>query len=111
MPSAPLQRPSVLPVQEGDPRAAQRAAVWLGLSLPYFGYPIGWAFIMMENHKRQAIGRACILWSTIGLIAHFVLMIFASAALTPMMIKLLSAAMSSQGGGSGGGGGGGVGLP
>ena len=47
-----------------------RAALWLGLLFPYFGLPIGLAFMMCDDRRRQEVGRICILWSGISMVAH-----------------------------------------
>ncbi len=100
-PVAPAYAPAASVVQ-GDPKASQRAAIWMGLTLPYFGFPIGWAFLMMEDYRRQSIGRVCIFWSTIGLIAHLLLMLVLSAAATPLLVKMLLPVMNQmQSGGTG----------
>lgn len=61
------------PVQisaSGDSGATGRAALWLGLLFPYFGLPIGLAFMMCDDRRRQEVGRVCITWSAISMAAH-----------------------------------------
>lgn len=83
--NAPRQEyPSYVPASlsmSGDPAVAKRAAFWLAVVFPWFGLPIGWAFMMIEDHKRQAIGRFCVIWSIVALIFHC-LFVFASIQIT-----------------------------
>lgn len=79
----------------GDPAVARRAAFWLAVVFPWFGLPIGWAFMMVEDHRRQAIGRYCAIWSIIALIFHFLFM-FASMQL--LVSRALPILMSLTGG-------------
>ena len=110
LPNTPRQEysssyvPPVMSVS-GDPAVAKRAAFWLAVTFPYFGLPIGWAFMMVEDHKRQTIGKYCATWSIVALIFHC-LFLFASIQVT--MSRLLpflmnTAASAQRGVGSGGG--------
>ncbi len=88
----------------GDPAVAKRAAFWLAMVFPWFGLPIGWAFMMIEDHKRQAIGKYCATWSIIALIFHC-LFLFASIQVTVSRLLpfLMQTAASAQRGAGGGG--------
>src|SRR5205085_4609389 len=57
----------------GNPRTANAAAIWLGLLFPYFGIPIGLAFMMCDDRRRQEVGRICLLWSVLSMIVHLLL--------------------------------------
>ncbi|MGC8667704.1 MAG: hypothetical protein ACP5VE_06290 [Chthonomonadales bacterium] len=50
---------------------ANRAALWLGLLMPYFGLPIALAFLMCDDPRRQEVGRICLMWSLISGFLHF----------------------------------------
>jgi len=71
--NAQAMAPPAVP-QAGSPAAASRAAMWLGLLFPYFGIPVGLAFIMCEDRRRQEIGRQCILWSLLSTFIHLLLL-------------------------------------
>ena len=62
----------------GNQSASNRAAFWLGILMPYFGLPIGLAFMMCDDRRRQDVGRICILWSTVSLIVHILIMTVAA---------------------------------
>ncbi len=59
---------------DGDPAVAKRAALYLALLCPWFGLPIGWAFMMFEDRRRQAIGRFCATWSAVAIGVHILVM-------------------------------------
>ena len=88
----------------GDPAAAKRAAFWLAVVFPWFGLPIGWAFMMIEDHKRQAIGKYCAMWSIIALIFHC-LFLFASVqvAVSRFLPYIMNSASSQRGANNSGG--------
>ena len=91
---------------DGDPRMARRAAVLLALTVPFLGLPIGWAFMMMEDQRRQTIGRFCATWSLIGLVFHLLLMFVGMASLTsylPAILKASQAVSASARSGQGAG--------
>ena len=89
----------------GDSGVATRAAIALALTLPWIGLPVGWVFMMIEDRRRQAIGRICAVWSMIGLVLHLLLLIPAASAVGAILMKaVMSGAMR-------GGGNGGVNLP
>lgn len=88
---------------DGDPKVARRAAVLLALTLPFFGLPIGWAFMMIEDQRKQAIGRLCVNWSLIALVVHLLLtVVFMQSMGTylQLALKLTQAAAKNQGQGS-----------
>ncbi len=97
----------------GDEGAAKRSALWMAITMPYVGLPVGWAFIMTADRKKQEIGRFCILWSSVAMVFHVLLLFVAMQSLTPMLASLPGIIKSVQQGqsGGGGGGGGGLGLP
>lgn len=74
---------------DGDPAAARRAAVMLGLVFPWIGLPVGWVFLMLEDGRRQAVGRVCVLWSAIALVLHVLLLYASVAALVPTAMSVL----------------------
>ena len=96
----------------GDLGVAKRAAIALALSFPYFGLPIGWAFMMIEDQRRQAIGRFCVYWSLFGLVLHCVLMFIAAQALGTALMPVMESLVKSRGGAGAGSSGSGVdGVP
>lgn len=74
----------------GDPAVAKRAAILLALTVPYFGLPIGWAFMMVEDYRKQAIGRFCVAWSCAGLVIHLVLGFIALQSSVAIALKMLT---------------------
>ncbi|HLV79576.1 MAG TPA: hypothetical protein VKT32_04815 [Chthonomonadaceae bacterium] len=91
----------------GDAGAARRAAIALALTFPWIGLPAGWIFMMIEDSRKQAIGRICAVWSLFALIFHLLLMF----ALTEMamsyvqeLLPLLQSMRNSSGAASGIGG-------
>jgi hypothetical protein len=106
---APLERAAYVPQQSapamfGDVNAARRAALWLALLIPWLGLPIGWAFIMTADPRKQEIGRFCVLWSSISMVAQTLIMF----ALTVPALNVLAHLVPSiprPGAGAGGLGG------
>ena len=102
--------------QMGDSARANRAAFWLGMLFPYFGFPIGLAFMMCDDRRRQEVGRICILWSTLSGAIHLLLMFVSLLGLRELLVSVLGIAKSGamrgmpSGGGLGGGLGGGDGT-
>lgn len=96
----------------GDPNVAKRAAILLALTIPWIGLPVGWIFMMIEDHRKQSIGRICAAWSVVALLFHIVLMTWATQASIQYLVKFVLPLIQglSHGGGLGGGGLGG-GLP
>ncbi|MCW3054197.1 MAG: hypothetical protein JWN14_3367 [Chthonomonadales bacterium] len=78
------------PVPSGNPALAKRAALALALTIPFLGLPIGWAFMMIEDTRRQAIGRFCVNWSLVGLVLHLFLSYLGMQALVKMAVPLLA---------------------
>lgn len=78
----------------GNPSTANWAAFWLGVLMPYFGAPIGLAFMMCDDRRRQEVGRWCLLWSAVGLFAHGLV----TALLLVGMREYLMLIMKSVGG-------------
>ena len=93
-------------VPTGDPAVARRAALALALTIPWLGLPIGWAFMMVEDSRRQAIGRLCAVWSMIALVFHLLLMFvlvqpmisMAQQLLLPMATQMMKGREASGGG-------------
>lgn len=94
MPSPPpmsgeRQAPVMMPVAAavtGDEGVAKRAALALALTIPFLGLPIGWAFMMIEDKRRQAIGRFCVNWSLLGLVVHLFLSYVGMQALVKSLL-------------------------
>ena len=80
----------------GDPAMARRAAVLLALTIPFIGLPVGWAFMMMEDRKRQAIGRYCANWSMIALVFHLLLSFVFMQSLASYLPMILGMAKTVQ---------------
>jgi len=49
-----------------DYSTADKAAIAMGLLFPFVGYPLGIAFMMLDDARKTQLGRALLLWSTIG---------------------------------------------
>lgn len=95
----------------GNMAASNRAAFWLGMLMPYFGLPIGLAFIMCDDRRRQEVGRLCVLWSLLSSVIHLLLMIVSLLGMRQFLAAFMGSAMNaakSGGGGMGGGLGGGL---
>ncbi len=73
----------------GSSAVAKRAAIALALTIPFLGLPIGWAFMMVEDSRRQAIGRFCVNWSLLGLVLHLFLSFLGMKALGQMALQYL----------------------
>ncbi len=103
--------PPAKPMQASllDEAAANRSAMWMGLLFPYFGLPIGMAFIMCGDPFRIRVGRVCIFWSMISGVIQTILFMLAGAAFISSFGSLGSVLKSqlhqqSLGGGGLGGG-------
>jgi hypothetical protein len=99
--------------QMGDIAKSNRAAFWLGITMPYFGFPIGLAFMMCDDPRRQEVGRLCIIWSLISGVLHTMLMFVSLLGMREWVMMFmggLKAGLNSRGGGMGGGSMGGDGL-
>lgn len=105
----PSQTPYVAAQVVGDPNVANRAAIWLALTLPFIGLPAGWLFMMVEDQKKQRVGRICVMWSLFALVFHLVFTLVliksATAGLVNAMGPIVSGmAQRQQNGASAGGG-------
>ncbi len=80
---------SALP-PSGDAAVARRAAILLGLTIPFIGLPVGWVFMMIEDRSKQAVGRWCATWSMIGLVIHLVVTYLVIQQSVPMMLRMLT---------------------
>lgn len=96
VPAAPAYAPSV----DGDLGVARRAAILLALTLPWIGLPVGWVFMMIEDSRKQAIGRVCAAWSMIALVFHLLLMFVAAQSLGGMLKMALDVVAKSAAQGS-----------
>ncbi len=83
---------------------AIRAAVWLGLLLPYIGLPVGLIFLMLDDERRAEVGRACVLWSCISLVLHLMVMAVIGIGTRELLFALLQGVRgaATRGGGMGG---------
>lgn len=90
----------------GNPALANRAALWLGLLFPYFGLPIGLAFLMCDDRRRQEVGRICLLWSALSTLVHLLLLFLALIGMREyftLIFNTIRAQYDRAGGGLGGG--------
>lgn len=88
----------------GNPALANRAALWLGLLFPYFGLPIGLAFLMCDDRRRQEVGRICLLWSALSMAVHLLLLLLALVGMREyltMVFNTIRAQHDRVGGGLG----------
>ena len=101
--SAPIAYMSPPVVVTGDSGVATRAAIALALTFPWIGLPVGWVFMMLEDRRKQAIGRICAVWSMIALVVHllvtFVLLQSAMSQILPILTGVIKARSESGGGG------------
>jgi hypothetical protein len=108
MERAPMPSPSVYApaAASGDPAVAKRAAIALALVFPWIGLPVGWVFMMIEDHRRQTVGRVCAVWSTIALVFHLLLLFVAAEAAGGILQLVFSKAadVAAQSGNRAGGG-------
>lgn len=108
-PASAVERPGQSSVayanagSDGDPGVAQRAAILLALVIPFVGLPVGWIFMMIEDRRKQAIGRVCVTWSIIALLLHILLMFVLSMAAVPALSYALQKLQPGQGSSSQGG--------
>ncbi len=85
--------PAYMPAPaSGDFGVARRAAIWFALTLPFISLPVGWTFMMIEDHRRQAIGRICVVWSCIALIFHLLLGFIAMQSVVPYLQAVVGTA-------------------
>src|SRR5689334_20708673 len=89
----------------GDSGVAKRAAFALGIGIPWIGLPVGWIFMMIEDSRKQAIGRVCAVWSMIGLVLHLLLFYFMVQQSVPFMLRLLVPVVDATARSRGAGGG------
>jgi hypothetical protein len=69
--------------------------MWLGLLFPYFGIPIGLAFIMCEDRRRQEIGRICIMWSLLSTVVHLIVLFVTVVGMREYVMAALNAARAA----------------
>jgi hypothetical protein len=75
--------------------------MWLGLLFPYFGLPIGLAFMMCDDRRRQEVGRACVLWSILSMVIHLMLMFITVVGMREYVMAAFNAARAAAGKGGG----------
>lgn len=85
----------------GSQAAGERAALWLGLLFPYFGLPVGLVFMMLDDERKQHLGRICILWSCISMVVHVAFMAVAALGLREMLFAALQGVRGAATRGSG----------
>lgn len=73
----------------GSTATSDRAAVWLGLLFPYFGLPVGLVFMMLDDDRKQQLGRTCVLWSCLSLVLHIVFMSAAALGVRELLMAAL----------------------
>jgi len=88
----------------GSSSTPGRAAMWLGLLFPYFGLPIGLAFMMCDDRRRQEIGRACVIWSLVSGVIHLILFFVSIVGMREYFTAAFNAARAAAERGGGGGG-------
>jgi hypothetical protein len=86
----------------GDQAKANRAAFWLGMLFPYFGFPIGLAFMMCDDARKQEVGRLCILWSCLSGVVHLLLMFVSLLGMRTMFAAMLGGLRGGLNSSSGG---------
>ena len=89
----------------GSSSTPGRAAMWLGLLFPYFGLPIGLAFMMCDDRRRQEVGRACVIWSLVSGVIHLILLFVTIIGTREYVAAAFNAARAAaeRAGGAGGG--------
>lgn len=73
----------------GSTGVSERAAVWLGLLMPYFGLPVGLVFMMLDDDRKQQLGRICVLWSCLSLVLHLAFMTAAALGMRELFMAAL----------------------
>ena len=93
--------PATLSGVSGNSATSNRAAIWLGLLFPYFGLPIGLAFMMCDDRRRQEVGRLCVIWSLISGAIHLLLLFITMVGMREYILTAVNAARAaaSKGGG------------
>lgn len=84
-----------------------RAALWLGLLFPYVGLPVGLVFMMLDDDRRYEVGRLCVIWSCVSLVAHILVLMLVSIGMREILFAMVQGARgaASRAGGMGGYGG------
>lgn len=96
------------PTRAGNPKAANAAAIALGLLMPYFGLAIGLGFMMFDDRRRQEVGRICLLWSILSSALHVLFFFLAVLSMRTFLGEFLAGLQSSRGGAVPGGSGMGI---
>ena len=86
----------------GDSGVAIRAAIALALTFPWIGLPVGWCFMMIEDRRKQAIGRVCAVWSMGALVFHLLITFVLLQSAMSQILPILMGVAKAQGGGNGG---------
>jgi hypothetical protein len=55
-----------------DPLTADKAVIAMGLIFPFVGYPLGIAFMMLDDLRKMQLGKSLLIWSTIGTVIAIV---------------------------------------
>jgi hypothetical protein len=98
---APSAHASAMRLGGGSAAASERAALWLGLLFPYFGLPVGLVFMMLDDDRKQHLGRICILWSCLALVLHIAFMVVASIGMRELLYAMLQGVRGAASRGTG----------
>lgn len=80
---------------------ANKAALWLGLLMPWFGLPVGMVFLMLDDDRKAQLGWIMIWWSLGGLALNIIGGIILSGILMSGLHSLIpTGALHPNGGGS-----------
>jgi hypothetical protein len=82
----------------------------LGLLIPYIGLPAGLLIMMIYDDHRYEVGRICVIWSCIGLLAHLLIMALVGIGLREVLFAMLQGVRGAAGRSGGLGGYGGPGM-
>ncbi len=85
----------------GSNAASERAALWLGLLFPYFGLPVGLVFMMLDDDRKQQLGRICILWSCLSMLVHVAFLAAAALGMRELLFAALQGVRGAASRGSG----------
>jgi hypothetical protein len=65
--------PAVHPIPYSE-KLANNSAVALGLLFPYVALPVAIAFMMLPDHRKQAVGKLCLMWGILSTVLHSLLL-------------------------------------
>ncbi len=106
---APVYYPPAQP--SGDMNVANRAAFWLGVTIPFVGLPVGWVFMMFDDQKKQRIGKVCVMWSLFAMIFHIAFTMMFVKWTTSGLVNNILPLVKGMSRGPAGGGDGSDGIP